>query len=92
MSKEARMIDNTYHWKFGRHSGIPDCCVEYWLTQWDNDRNTQSKHHEAVICLGWGYVPCPACLSLKRKARVVQCDLECGGQHLKDFETLEETI
>lgn len=87
MSKGDKMLtrDDLYHMKYGSHSGIPDCCIAYFITDWQTALNARNGHWKRIYDLGWGYVPCPTCLSLKRKARVIDCDLECGGQHQKDF-------
>lgn len=73
------MVTNQYHIEFGRHSGIPDCCIEFWLGWWDEEFNTPEQmdysyflHHSP-----WGYVPCPTCIQNDKRARIVDCDWEC---------------
>lgn len=77
-----------YHRAFGAHSNIPECCVEFFVNQWDMQEgwsNENNWYHQAVNVARFGYVPCPPCLGLGNKAIIKLCDDECGGQHRSDF-------
>lgn len=73
-----------YTFIYGRHSGIPDCCIRFFLDEWDLHSLYVSKHHPYVRLIDglmWGYVPCPRCVARRNHIRVVQCDLECGPRN-----------
>ena len=60
---KLRHIKNTV--ECGIHSGIPDCCIKYYVTKWmwlsDEARRKRIKR-----IVGVGYVPCPQCLKKKK--------------------------
>ncbi len=66
------MTEDEIHRAFGRHSNIPDCCITFWLTDW-NPGSTYANRLPH-----WGYVPCPTCLRTNKRARIRRCALECG--------------
>ncbi len=71
--------ENQVHWLFGRHSGIPDCCIAFFTTEWDYLAHDYyaGRVHQA----NWGYVPCPKCLDSGRQIWVRNCARECGTPH-----------
>jgi hypothetical protein len=67
----------------GLHSGIPPCCVyffvAYWLRCKTDDLKKLDDHRAAekefgIDSRGPGYIRCPACLLSKRVVKVQQCD------------------
>ena len=69
--------------KCGKCSGIPECCVNFFITVWkplhiddklpylkvmDNSEKDQDIH----------YIPCPECLENKRFVTLLPCDKECA--------------
>lgn len=87
-----------YHWAFGRHSRIPDCCINFFVEDWDMSEGWQNEgnwYHQAVDAARFGYVPCPKCLGTGRRIKIKDCDVECGGDHRQDFvpkEVLNERV
>jgi hypothetical protein len=82
--------DDAYHRAFGKHSNIPDCCIDFWLTEWltvfqDDGSGWKHPYARAVNSSKWGYVPCPECLGEGNRIKVKDCSIECGGEHRKDF-------
>lgn len=62
----------------GRHSGFPDCCVWFFMSQWLPaylQRTTFFEEYGAKIDEAMpGYVPCPTCLENKTFVEVKRCD------------------
>lgn len=74
----------------GRHSEIPDCCIYFFCTWWQE--NCESARHEDYELLrkvaerihgyekvvrSWGYVACPTCLLTGRKVKLAACPITC---------------
>ncbi len=69
-----------WHFVCGRRSGIPLCCALFFFFLWRPifryyhmptfRRLVHWWHH------GWGYVVCPGCSLLGRRAKVRSCDHE----------------
>lgn len=75
-----------YDWAFGLHSNIPSCCIEFYVDNWDRIWNREDEpYQQAVDAARFGYVPCPQCLGYNRRAKIVNCEFECGGDHRSDF-------
>jgi hypothetical protein len=55
-----------WHREFGRHSGIPECCVEAFLS------DTQLFAGPEI-----GYSPCNACVHQARFIVVLECGRTC---------------
>ena len=65
------MYGREYHIEFGRHSNIPDCCIEFWLGEWGRILNKpEAERHRVDV----GYVPCSKCLEEKRFVVVHRCN------------------
>lgn len=64
-------LGNTLHdIVFGMHSGIPLCCIWYFVTEWEK----VYLEDRPRLSLGWGYVPCLDCeRSFSRKITVHKC-------------------
>jgi len=66
----------------GLCSGIPRCCVEFFLRVWRFlylEQDTDSKFMAAYR--KWSnadYIRCPMCISMRRKVKVKICTPECG--------------
>src|SRR5690349_7761603 len=59
----------------GRCSGIPECCVLFWI-----DAQPRFRRDDPVMVAHWsqvpkglGYIPCPACLEARAWRRVRGC-------------------
>lgn len=66
----------------GLHSGIPACCVRFYVTRWlwyfdrRGWRGTFPARYRARIMAarkGFEYVPCPACLRRGRARPLLRC-------------------
>lgn len=61
----------------GRLSGIPSCCIRFFIEQWlplcrDPTRAAVRRAYmRAIRWERWGYVPCPDCFCANRRVRVV---------------------
>jgi hypothetical protein len=67
----------------GQHSGIPDCCILFYLTCWrrlagDEEDGIPNGYRTLVEHLGKsqdaGYIPCPACLIAGNMVQVRRCN------------------
>ena len=62
--------------RYGIHSGIPTCCVVWFITGWQLVYGTR--------LLGWylskspyhSYIPCPLCLSKSKRVPIRDCEQE----------------
>ena len=71
---------------FGVHSGIPRCCIAFFVKEWEYMYMDDSNPYvQAVNYAAWNYVPCPKCLGTGRKVKIKFCVNECGGDHPQDF-------
>ena len=75
----------------GLHSGIPECCVLFFLTCWPIIRRYEDETGEPsiyrVLVLeaeteSKGYIPCPACLASRRFVEMRECDRGEPGRGL----------
>lgn len=74
--------------KCGLHSGIPECCVAFYVLAWEDlyampeyakamDKVRHLGRHRAANNYRLiGYVPCPACLLAETFVKVRRC--KCG--------------
>ena len=78
----------THDIKCGMHSGIPDCCIYFWITEYtsftlydtkltmensDRDKYFEKINKLDVIGKRIGYIPCRKCLKSKNFAKVKKC-------------------
>jgi hypothetical protein len=73
--------DGVDHWFCGRHSGIPDCCIHFFVGPWREIYNDAPRHDEywkrmEKASPGAGYVLCPECIVDNRTIQIKKC--ECG--------------
>ena len=70
-----------YHRMYGRHSNIPDCCIEFFIRKWPNMNYAGEDHGyhkirkiaEQKMGKWWGYIPCPDCLDNTRWHKIHHC-------------------
>lgn len=72
-----------YHIKFGIHSNIPDCCIYFFLTTWNNwatDKLLDQEYRRAMWMIGGNaeYVICPNCLLIGNIKKIHRCYPGCG--------------
>ena len=61
----SRILETELHIKYGIQSGIPLCCVAFFVTEWlDSPEERRDEHrkflkwHEISV----NYIPCPNCI------------------------------
>ena len=67
--------------KCGFHSGIPACCIKYYVTvwKWKSEkewmiRNAKVSKVEEKIKRNFYYIPCPDCLRIRNVIIVKPCN------------------
>jgi hypothetical protein len=77
-----------YDIRYGLHSRIPTCCIIFFVTEWESiyREGSDMPYNRAVDAARAGYVQCPECLGSGTKVKILDCDLECGGNHRGDFD------
>jgi hypothetical protein len=78
------MTKEEYHIAFGRHSLIPECCIRFFVEEWDARELWRNRSLWFVRMNrkdNVQYVRCPDCLVNGRRAKIHFCDGECA----KDF-------
>lgn len=63
----------------GRCSGIPECCITFFIETWMMDLDITFKHKERMDevrgdPIRFRYVPCPDCLVAQRFVEIRHCD------------------
>jgi len=67
------------HRECGRHSGIPECCIDWYLGPWSNVVSGVPYLWEAY----WkannepeepDYIRCPSCIAANRVAEIRECE------------------
>ena len=71
------------HWECGRHSGIPDCCIVYFMIRWNNGigENTELRNshwnREKIVEVQFEksieYVRCPSCIENGIIVKIKEC-------------------
>ena len=70
------------HIEFGRHSLIPECCIEFWLEfcyKAPLPAPYLAAYGEWIEICNWGYIPCPFCVIRNNKVKIHICGKECEG-------------
>ena len=65
-----------YHIICGLRSGIPECCVKFYLTEWQ-EMNKRDKNNYLAATKRWSYIPCNKCKDTKHIAELKEC--HCVG-------------
>lgn len=78
-----------YAWKFGRHTGIPDCCIEWWTTVWwhylPDEMEARNRRVKLILGKNPGYIPCPTCLEQLNIIKPHWCGRECLEWMINDL-------
>lgn len=75
----------------GRHSNIPECCIEYFVAIWwpivllsnaesaafIRARVARIRETERQLGVKFGHTPCEACLVTGRVVKVARCPPDC---------------
>lgn len=70
---------------YGRHSNIPECCIMFFVDEWDFTKRTKHRKLLWESSPRWNYVPCPKCLKENRRAHLRMCEAECGKKCWLEF-------
>lgn len=70
---------------FGTHSKIPRCCIQFFIDEWDRERDLKTVYHRLIGYSTYNYVPCPECFATGNKVKIVECEIECKRECWKDF-------
>lgn len=77
-------------WECGRHSGIPDCCIEYFIAVWVplfrdpakrwafEARQGRVRRTERRLGVDYQYIPCDSCLASGAPVVVLDCPPDCS--------------
>jgi len=81
------MTSREYHIAYGLHSGIPHCCVMFFVNEWDAQGmyKARSPYVRALSASEYDYVPCPECFGTKTMVRIKDCIVDCGRECREDF-------
>ena len=64
------MKDRKKHKVCGALSGIPKCCIDFWVNEWSAwSENQRTKHHIGIPDSVF-YVPCPKCIERKEYVNI----------------------
>lgn len=89
-----------WHIAFGRHSNIPECCVQFYVDWWWDARVAGSPLAQEY----WdtmqaakdgpkvGYVRCPVCLKDRRRVTLHICSPKKCGKFLRSIGMLDEDL
>lgn len=76
-----RILNNIpYDIHCGKHSGFPNCCIIFFITQWAwMSSNKKQPHWDKMNKLRNhpGYIPCPKCLRNRDFIKVKLCPKNC---------------
>jgi len=61
-----------WHVEYGRHSGIPECCIEYFIESWWKKGRKLSGYDP-----GTNYVRCPRCVATDNLVEARRCETDC---------------
>ena len=72
-----------FHIQFGRDSGIPECCIQFYVNEWGHICSNCPKIftmyynqiHLRRKTMGqkWNHTPCPTCLHSGNVIKVIKC-------------------
>jgi len=82
------MVSKQYHIAYGIHSGIPSCCIIFFINEWDKKelwRKEKSELVKAIRDSGAGYVMCPKCLASNSIVNIRDCAQECKRECWKYY-------
>lgn len=64
------IFDNNWHTKFGKHSNIPDCCINHWIYL-KNNKIKQEREKNIR------YIRCPKCKENNIIIKIHKCNQNC---------------
>lgn len=80
----------------GFHSGIPACCIHFYITKWmwlkGKSRSSHWKKMRAKDGIdingertGFGHIPCPACLKASNFVKLAACPKNANCHHAAEW-------
>lgn len=66
-----------YDVAYGLHSNIPECCVAFFIRDWDHESPYGQMIYHKCKCQ---YVPCPKCWQDKTFNKLRVCIKDCGEE------------
>lgn len=75
------VADKKYHIKFGIASGIPQCCIKFFVGAWKYHYDNLTLYYRMTRVGQSQYVQCPKCHKEKREVKLIIGTYEelCGG-------------
>ena len=74
------MASDYYYREYGRHSGIPECCINFFIEVWcANSQKLYCYSQKISSIKELTYIPCPNCLVNKTFVTTHTCDKSCQG-------------
>jgi len=70
---EAKGSWDEYTKHFGRHSGIPECCIDFFISG-----DYLKPEHLHCVTNKWHYQPCPSCLACNQPINIHYCTKACN--------------
>ena len=70
---------------YGRHSLIPDCCIQFYIDEWENHCTLNTHYQEMAHASDYNYVPCPKCFFQGIKVKIRVCEIDCKRKCWLDF-------
>lgn len=84
-----KTVSKEYHIAYGRHSLIPNCCIQFYVTEWEPFYETkwrETAYHELIYKSEYDYVPCPACFFGNNRVVIRDCVTECKRNCWKEIQ------
>ena len=81
-------VSREFHIAYGRHSGIPDCCIKFFVEEWNAKELWRDKTLYIVRAINASpahYVQCPECLGQSQIVGIRDCRIECGKECGDEF-------
>jgi hypothetical protein len=78
-------MSNSRDIAYGRHSLIPECCIAFFIGNWERELADRTLYWKTVYESDWGYVPCPQCLVTRTRVPMRYCLRDCKRECWKDF-------
>jgi hypothetical protein len=84
--KNRRMAQ--FNRDYGRHSLIPECCIEFYITEWHPFFETKWRHtayNDMLDASPYNYVPCVDCFFSGQIVKIRLCQRDCGRDCVEDY-------
>lgn len=68
-------MTNIEHILFGRHSNIPECCIKFFIVEWNQNQDETAYERDPNKQIE--YVRCERCLKENQYFPIHKCTLQC---------------